>query len=134
MPTARVQTQVKWSGSSSVNVDTATSETSDAFTFGNTTKSATIAIKGNFSGTPASGEDLTIYILSSNGDVDPTSSDDFETVGNAVAKAVIESDKDNPGVKMITLDVSVKSFKLHVIGSAGHRWDVWAKVTELVDR
>ena len=83
MASSRVETQITWSGASSVTVNSATLLASDAFTFNAEDWDADLQVHVDNQGTPASGDVVDVYIAYTTGDILGDSGSDYATTEHA---------------------------------------------------
>lgn len=118
MALTNTETQVTWSASDTQSVTSGSNATSDAVTFNATSISASISMKADNAGTPASGDTITFYALYSNGDTDNTGGDEYDTTTQGHVLAVVDTNADDPAQKTAQLDVTRKAVKIYAVSAA----------------
>ena len=132
MALTNTETQVTWSASDTQSVTSGSNATSDAVTFNATSISASISMKADNAGTPASGDTITFYALYSNGDTDNTGgSDEYDTAEQGHVLAVVDTNADDPAQKTAQLDVTRKGCKIYAVsGAASNSITVSCRITD----
>jgi hypothetical protein len=133
MALANNEIQVQWSGSNSVSVGAAGSQTSDVFTFSQTAFDAMITLKADNAGTPAAGDTVEFYLLATCGDPDGAGSDEFPpNSGDGLLLAVLDTYVNDPAVRTVACPIA-KSGKLYARNnSSGRAITVSACVNEKI--
>jgi hypothetical protein len=100
MAVSKNEIQVKWSASDTVSVTFGSNATSDEITLSGTAASWMVQVKADNAGTPASGDELKVFILLSTGDpdADPDSADEFDTVGHAQHVMTLDTNTEDPAI------------------------------------
>ena len=130
MAVASNEIQIKWAAANSKSVAGSASEISDSFTFNASSFQATIILKADNSGAPASGDTIDYDYLPTSGDPDGSGGDEFATNNHAISLGRIDTNADDPGVMVVTLPVA-KGGKLRATNnSAGAAITVSATVRE----
>ena len=125
-------TQVTWSSSNSTTITAGSNATSDAMTFGATSFRASLQVKADNSGTPASGHTVDIYILYTNGTVDGAEgTDTYDTRTQGTWIATIDTNTDDPGVHTVEINPASKGFKLYAVNNAANSVVVSAQLYEI---
>ncbi len=132
MALTNTETQIQWSASDTQSVTNGSNNTSDAYTFDATAISASVSMKADNAGTPASGDTITFYALYSNGDTDNTGgSDEYDTTEQGHVLAVVDTNADDPAQKTAQLDVTRKGCKIYAVsGASSNSIEVSCRVTE----
>lgn len=117
MAITRAENQVTWPTSATDKaVASGTAETSEEVTLDDTCVAASITVKANNTGTPASGDTVDFYWAATGGepDVDPSVTDDFPTQSDAHWLCRIDTNLsgNNPGVKTVDLPAVPKTGKV----------------------
>jgi isopentenyl diphosphate isomerase/L-lactate dehydrogenase-like FMN-dependent dehydrogenase len=120
---AKSQTQVTFSSAASVSIASGGNATSDAFTFGSTSTAATLQVKADNNGTPASGDTVDVYILYTNGDPDaaPDSADEYDTVGHAQPICTLDTTVEDPAIETVEINAMAKGAKIYFKNNSGGR-------------
>ncbi len=114
-----VETQILWGSAASINVTTATPQSSDAFSIDPTTIAASIQVIATNAGTPATGDTCTAQIAYTTGDVLANTGDDYDTVDHAATVLVLDTyptdtPGENPAGKSAPIGIGYKGGKLIV--------------------
>ena len=118
MGVANNEIQVLWSTASSKSVSSGGNETSDAFSFTSTAFDATITLKADNEGTPASGDEIDFYLLLTAGDPDGASTSEYPTDdSDGLFLATLDTNSDDPAISTVNIPVSVGG-KLHAVSGA----------------
>lgn len=135
MAVSRTQTQVAWSTNATISLTTgAPAVDSDAVTFGASTFDATVSVKADNAGTPASGDTVDVYALYTNGDPDaaPDSADEFDTSAHAEYLGTLDTDTEDPAIKTFRLKAAAKGVKVRCeSNAASNSITASAQITEL---
>lgn len=83
MPSTRVETQVTWSAAASITLATSAAVTSDAMAFSAEDWDVDLQVTADNSGTPASGDIVSVWVAWSSGDILGDSGDDYDTTEHA---------------------------------------------------
>ena len=113
--------QIQWSSSNSVSVSAGDTQTSDAFTFSQTTVDAMITLKADNDGTPASGDTVEFYLLATCGDPDGNGDDEYPLDNDdGLLLAVLDTFANDPTVKTVACPVA-KAGKLYAKNNSSGR-------------
>lgn len=118
MAITKPSTQVEWSGADTISVTSGATQTSDAVTIDATTVGLSLTVKADNSGTPASGDTISVYVLHSTGDpdVDPDDTDEYDSPGTLVA--VLDTNANDPAIKTVMLNPTIKKMKVRCVSGA----------------
>lgn len=120
MALTKNETQVQWSGSDSVTLNSSSEFVSDAVSFDATDVAAVLQISADNQGTPTSGDVVTVRILYTTGDVLGDTGDDFDTSEHSeqfqLDTVTANTPGEDPVRKTISLNdmMGAKGFKLSV--------------------
>ena len=114
MAVSKAGQQVTFSSANSVAVSADSQTTSDAITLSSNGVAAQITLKSAHSGSTSSGDTVDFYILYSTGDPDGSTTDEFDTSGNALHLAILDLNIEDPAQKTVDIPVSAKSFKIYI--------------------
>lgn len=116
------ETQVEWSTADTISLTTGSpTATSDAVSINADDVEAVIEVKGDNSGTPASGDYVEVRILYTAGDpdVDPDSADEYTTVNNAPIVGRLDTNLEDPAIILIEdIPTSAKALKVYLESNA----------------
>lgn len=121
------EVQVQWSAANSKSISSGSNSTSDAVAIDATAIGATITLKADNDGTPASGDTVDFFILYCNGDPDGTGSDEYDSVEHATFLARLNTySTDTPGEDPAQITVPIDSnaetgFKVYAVNNSGGR-------------
>lgn len=121
MAVSKNELQVQWSSSNSTSVASGGNATSDVATFDATTFTASIQLKADNDGTPASGDTVDFYILFTTGDPDGTGSDEYDTTGAAHFLTQLDTNSEDPQIKTIGPIIVPKACKIYAENNSGGR-------------
>lgn len=132
MARTKTETQIQWSASDTQSVSSGSNATSDAYTFDATAESASVSMKADNEGTPASGDTITFYALYTNGDTDNTGGpDEYDTAEQGHFLAVVDTNANEPAQKTAQLNVNCKGMKIYAVsGAASNSITVSCRLTE----
>lgn len=116
MAITHTETQVTFSAASSVSVTTGSSQTSDEVNLDATCIAARVALKADNSTTPASDDQIYVWLLETHGDPDGASTDEFTTTAGGVLLAILDTNAEDPQIKSVQLPVPQKGLKLYFEG------------------
>lgn len=134
MAITKNEIQVEWSTADTISVSSGGNQTSDVVTLSAAAFDASLQIKADNAGTPASGDIITGYVLYSYGDpdVDPDSADEFDTIGHAIPFE-LDTNSEDPVIRSIKIDPAAVSLKLYVAnGASSNSITVSAQVREIL--
>jgi len=116
MSVSRTLTQITWSSANSVTVTAGNQATSDAISMPSDAFGATVQVKADNSGTPASGDTLDAYVMYTSGDPDaePDSADEYDTPGHARYLGQLDTNAEDPAILTFEISPFVKGFRLYV--------------------
>lgn len=117
MAITKTENQVTWSASNSVSVSTGGTQTSDVVTLDDTCMLATIHMKADNSTTPASDDQLYVWVLQTGGDPDGASTDEYDSTSGARLLAILDTNDQDPYLTSADLPVTNDSLKIYVEGS-----------------
>lgn len=119
MAITRTETQVTWSAANSVSVSAGGTQTSDSVTLDATCIAAQISLKADNSTTPATDDQIYVWLLQTSGDPDGTGADEYDTPGSthALMLAVLDTNQDDPAMTTVPLPVPQKSFQVYAEGA-----------------
>ena len=118
-------------GSATNSLAASTGESSDVLTLNATCVGASITIKADNAGTPASGDTLDCYARYSCGDPDGDSTDEHDTIGHAVYLGTIDTNSEDPGILTVPLNPNVISLQLYTYNNGASSMTVSAVVCEV---
>jgi hypothetical protein len=119
MAITKAETQIVWSAANNLSVSAGSTGTSDAFTFDATSFNATITLKADNNGTPASGDKVDFYLLYTNGDPDGTSSDEYDSATQGTWLATLDTNTNDPAQTTVSVNPSAKGGKIYAKNNAG---------------
>lgn len=117
MAITKTENQVTWSASNSVSVSAGGTQTSDVVTLDDTCMLATIHMKADNSTTPASDDQLYVWVLQTGGDPDGASTDEYDSTSGAILLAILDTNDQDPYLTSADLPVTNDSLKIYVEGS-----------------
>lgn len=118
MAITKAETQVTWSASNSVSVTAGSNQTSDVVTLDNTCFRASISMKADNSATPASDDQIYMWVLQTSGDPDGASTDEYDTaIAGAKLLAVLDTNNTDPIQTTVDLPSCNKSLKIYAEGA-----------------
>lgn len=94
----KTETQIEWSSADTKSVSAAGSETSDAHTLQSDTVQAWLKIQADNAGTPASGDDLDVYVQYG-GDPDADTTEEYDNQGDYFC--TLDTYTDDPAVRVV---------------------------------
>ena len=109
--------QVKWSTSDSVSVTAGSNQTSDELNIDDTCIAARITMKADNSTTPASDDQIYVWLLESSGDPDGASTDEFVTTEHAILLAVLDTAAEDPAIAQAQIPLPQKGLKIYAEGA-----------------
>lgn len=117
MASSRNESQITWSSASSKSVSSATTETSDAFTFNVEDWDGVVQLSADNDGTPAAGDTVDFYIAYTAGDILGDSGSDYDTTEHAQWLARIDTVAANtpgedPGRLTVPIQTAALGFKV----------------------
>lgn len=117
------ESQVLWSAANHLDISSSSVGTSDALAINAATVEASLALRADNQGTPASGDLMEFYILYSNGDVTGgEGSDTFDTAEQGTLLAVLDTNEDDPAGVTVPLPVTAaKSFRVYAVNRSSGR-------------
>lgn len=123
--------QVQWGGANSVSVASGANDTSDAVAIADRAIAGSLTIKADHSGTPASGDEVIVYVLYTTGDpdADPDSVDEHDTSGHALP-IVLDLNTDDPAIKTVQIDNASTGLKIYVVNDGAADVTVSAQYSE----
>ena len=95
--------QIYWNENYSFLIPASTNKMSDIFSFSETTVQASVEVKANTGGTPASGDTVEFYLLATIGNPDNVSDIEYASTDHGIFLATLDTNTDNPAVKIITI-------------------------------
>ena len=117
MAITRTETQVTWpTSANSKSVAAGGNETSEEFNLDATCISAQITIKADNSTTPASDDQIYVWLLQTSGDPDGTGADEFDTTAHAILLGVLDTNDEDPAIMTVGLPIPQKGGKLYAEG------------------
>ena len=118
MAITRTETQVTWpTAANDADVTAGSTQTSEEFNLDATCIAAQITVKAdNNNGSPATDDQLDIYLLQTSGDPDGTGSDEFDTTGHAVFLGRLDTDVEDPAILTVPLPIPQKGGKIYATG------------------
>lgn len=124
MAITRVETQVTWSAAASKSLNANTAFISDAITIDPTTIAAAIQVMADNSGTPASGDNVTVQIAYSSGDILGDTGNDFDTTEHAQFLTTLDTfATDTPGedpvARTVPIAIAPSAFKIIATAAQG---------------
>lgn len=134
MASSRSETQITWSSASSKSVSSATTETSDAFTFNVEDWDGVVQLSADNDGTPAAGDTVSFFIAYTSGDILGDSGSDYDTTEHATFLALLDTVAANtPGEDpaRVTVPIHTGALGFKIIAknnSAGRAITVRARV------
>lgn len=117
MAITRTETQVTWQAVNSVSVAAGGNQTSDEVNLDASCIAAQISLKADNAATPASDDIIYVWLMQSSGDPDGAGADEFDTPGNALLLAVLDTSSEDPAAKTVPLPVPQKALKLYAEGA-----------------
>ncbi len=121
MAITKAETQIVWSAANNLSVSAGSTGTSDAFTFDATSFNATLTLKADNNGTPASGDSVTFYLLYTNGDPDGTGADEYDTTTQGTLLAILDTNTSDPAQTTVSVNPSAKGGKIYAVNNSGGR-------------
>ena len=121
MAVSKSEIQVLWSTANSLSISSSSNGTSDEFSFDATAFAAKIELKADNGGTPASGDTVTFYLLEALGDPDGTGSDEFATTGHPKLLAILDTNTEDPAIKVVDLPLPGKKGKIYAVNNSSGR-------------
>ena len=123
MAITHTATNIVWVAVATKSIAAAGNATSDAFAFDATCIEASLCLKCDNDGTPASGDTVTYYILYTNGDTDAAGgTDEYDTTNAAVPVAVLDTNSADPQQLTIPLPITAaKGLKLYAVNNSAGR-------------
>jgi len=118
MSITRVETPVVWSAAASVSVAAATAQESDVVTLDPSCIAAQVSVQADNSTTPASSDQIYVWLLQTSGDSDGAGGDEYDTPGaqHAILLGIIDTNTDDPGRLTRVLPIPQKGFKIRAEG------------------
>ena len=101
----------------SKSVSSGSNATSDALTLNDDSVAINIQLKADNSGTPASGDTVTFYVLETLGDPDGASTDEYSTYENCVP-IVVDTNTSDPALAVVGIRTAVKAIKVYAVNNA----------------
>jgi len=113
--------QVTWpTAANSKAVAAGADEVSEAFTFSVDRIAASISLKADNAGTPASGDTIDFYILWTTGDPDGASTDEYDAEdefhGDPLGR--VDTNTTDPGQRTVDIPIGAKGGKVYAVSSA----------------
>lgn len=116
MAITRAENQITWSASNSVSVTAGSSQTSDEINLDETCFQAQISLKADNSAAPAADDQIYVWLIQTSGDPDGAGSDEFDTTGQALLLAILDTNDEDPTLKTVKFPVPQKGAKLYAEG------------------
>lgn len=133
MAASKNEVQVTWSAANYLSVSSGSSGTSDAFTFSSSVIDASVSLKADNDGTPASGDKVRFYLLATVGDPDGASSDEYDSDDHALFLAELDTNTDDPAQMTVGIPAAIKGGKIRAVNaSAGRAITVSAAISEIL--
>lgn len=100
MAVGRSLIQVEWSGADTVSISAGGTQTSDEIDIGATAFAAYVVCKADNAGTPAAGDTIDVYWLSSTGDpdLDPDGTREYTTSGHGMYLGTVDTNVEDPAL------------------------------------
>lgn len=118
------EVQVTWpTAADSLTIAAASNGTSEAVAFNATTIAATLTLKADNNGTPATGDTADFYILYCNGDPDGAGSDEYDTVEHATFLCRLntyttDTPGEDPAILTVPIECAAKiGFKIYCVNN-----------------
>lgn len=111
--------QVLWAGAVTKSIAAASNATSDAFSIDDACIRLSAQCYGDNSGTPASGDTATFYLLGTTGDpiTDPDSTDKYATTTQGVLLGVIDTFITDPASIVVEVNSAIKGGKIYAVNN-----------------
>lgn len=120
MPITRNETKVLFGGANSVSIASLGSNVSDLITLDTTCISASLTIKADNAGTPATGDTVDVYVLLSSGDPDGAAvADEFASADTVHARFLCQLDTatSDPAIRTVDYPFVPQAGKLFAVNN-----------------
>ena len=118
---ATTQVQITWpTAANSSSISSGSNDTSEAATVTSGTIAASLSLKADNDGTPASGDSVDFWILYTNGDPDAEadSADEYDDIGSARFLCRLDTNDADPKNLTVPILAAVKGFKIYAASNA----------------
>lgn len=118
MAITRAETQVTWpTAANSASVSAGGNATSEEFNLDASCVAAQVSLKADNSTTPASDDQIDVYLLQTSGDPDGASTDEFDTTGHALFLCRLDTNTEDPAIMTVPLPIPQKGGKIYATGA-----------------
>ena len=120
MPITREKVQVTWGGNATVSITAGAAQTSDPYTLPDDTAYLRLLVKADKGAATSTDIVAKVYILGTTGDpdADPDVADEYTTPAHAPLVVALDTNKENPAIADVPLDVDYAAIKLYVKNEA----------------
>jgi len=125
------EVQVEWAAADSKSVADGAQELSDAFVINQACFQATIELKADNDGTPASGDTVDFYLNATLGDPDGAGASEYGTTTQDIHLATLDTNADDPAICTVQIPIPLVGGKIYADNnSAGRAITVSACILE----
>ena len=112
------EVQVQWSSANYLSISSSSNGTSDAFTINQACFQATIQLKADNDGTPASGDTVDFYLQATLGDPDGASTNEYGTGEQDLHLATLDTNSDDPAICTVQIPLPLVGGKIYAVSNA----------------
>lgn len=121
MPLTHNEIQIQWSTANSVSVAAGGNTTSDTFTLDATTIQASLQIKADNDGTPASGDTVDLWLQATLGDPDGSGANEYGTGEQDLHLGILDTNDNDPALLTVQIPVPLVGGRVYAVNNSGGR-------------